>query len=61
MMIEVLDEQELADYLLVKRRTIQRWRISGTLPAPSFWMRRRPYWTRDDMAAFLDACRVEAV
>ena len=48
----LLTEQELADWLKVGLRTVQRWRYDGTGP-PVLWAGNRPRYRRGDVRDWL--------
>jgi phage terminase Nu1 subunit (DNA packaging protein) len=49
---DLLTESELADYVKVSVRTVQRWRSQGIGP-PALWAANRPRYRRGDVDAWL--------
>jgi excisionase family DNA binding protein len=48
----LMSEDEVARYLNVTRRTVQRWRAEGTGP-PVLWAGSKPRYRREDVDAWL--------
>jgi excisionase family DNA binding protein len=46
-------ERELAQYLNLSLRTVQRWRVEGKGP-PVLWAHNRPRYRKSDVDAWLE-------
>jgi excisionase family DNA binding protein len=50
---QLLTEKQVAEYLNVTVRTVQRWRAEGTGP-PVLYARNRPRYRKADLDAWLE-------
>lgn len=44
---------EVASFLTVSRRTLDRWVAQGRFPAPDYWVNRFPVWRRSSIIGWL--------
>lgn len=58
---EKLTTQQAADYLGMRKQTLDLWRSSGRNQIPYFKLGRAVRYLRSDLDAFLATCRMTAV